>query len=238
MAKRSRGVNIDILKNRRRRGSLASKEEVLERIHRAGVISIFRVDSPEGCVPAMDALVKGGLRVFEVTMTTPGALGVISEARKKYGGDALVGAGTVIDRAGAEKAVAAGAQFVISPSLDKEIVEFCTAKGIVSCPGTFTATEIVQAWKWGADLIKVFPISQVGPGYVRAIRAPIPQARLVPTGGVDAGNLGEYLAAGAFAVGIGGGLIPAKAVAEGRYSEITEAAVHVVDAVKQAGRSP
>ena len=211
-----------------------SRDETLRRIHQAGVIGIFRVDSAQGCIPAMDALVRGGLRVFEVTMTTPGALDVISDARAKYGDDALVGAGTVLERADAEKAVAAGAQFVVSPSLDREVLGFCSAEGVVSCPGTFTATEIVQAWKWGADLIKVFPVSQVGPGYIKAIRAPLPQVRLVPTGGVDAGNLGEYLAAGAFAVGIGGGLIPPKAVAEGRYDKITEAAAAVVDAVKRA----
>lgn len=216
---------------------MASKEEVLERIHRAGVISIFRVEAPEGCIPAMDALVEGGLKVFEVTITTPGAVEVISEARKKYGSDAIVGAGTVIDRAGAEQVASAGAQFIISPSLDRDVVEFCTSKGIVSCPGTFTATEIVQAWKWGADLIKVFPISQVGPGYIKAIRAPLPQARLVPTGGIDASNLGDYLAAGAFAVGIGGGLVPARAIAEGRYGEITKAAAAVVEAVNM-GRKP
>jgi 2-dehydro-3-deoxyphosphogluconate aldolase / (4S)-4-hydroxy-2-oxoglutarate aldolase len=213
---------------------LTSRDETLRRIHQAGVIGIFRVDSAEGCIPAMDALVRGGLRVFEVTMTTPGALDVISDARAKYGDDALVGAGTVLDRADAEKAVAAGAQFVVSPSLDREVLGFCSAEGVVSCPGTFTATEIVQAWKWGADLIKVFPVSQVGPGYIKAIRAPLPQVRLVPTGGVDAGNLGEYLAAGAFAVGIGGGLIPSRAVAEGRYDKITEAAAAVVDTVKRA----
>ncbi len=213
---------------------MASKNDALRRIEEVGVIAIFRVDAPQNCIPAMEALLRGGLQVFEVTMTTPGALGVVSDARRTFGDRALVGVGTVIDRSEAGEAVAAGAQFVVSPSLDREVVEYCSAKGVASCPGTFTATEIVQAWKWGADLIKVFPISQVGPGYIRAIRGPLPKVRLVPTGGIDAANLGEYLNAGAFAVGIGGGLIPAKAVAEGRYDKVTEAATAVTDAVRRA----
>jgi len=182
----------------------------------------------------MDALIRGGLDVFEVTLTTPGALEVISEARKKYGDKALVGVGTVIDKTGAEKGLAAGAQFVVSPSLDKEVIDVCASQGGVSCPGTFTATEIVQAWKWGADLIKVFPISQVGPGYIKAILGPLPQARLVPTGGIDATTIGGYLSAGAYAVGVGGGLISNAAISEGRYDALTQGATSVVGAVRRA----
>jgi 2-dehydro-3-deoxyphosphogluconate aldolase/(4S)-4-hydroxy-2-oxoglutarate aldolase len=213
---------------------LPSKDEVLRRIHEAGAIGIFRVDSPERCIPAMDALIRGGLDVFEVTLTTPGALGVISEARKKYGEKALVGVGTVIDKTGAESGLAAGAQFVVSPSLDKEVIDVCSSRGVVSCPGTFTTTEIVHAWKWGADLIKVFPISQVGPEYIRAIRGPLPQVRLVPTGGIDATSIGGYLNAGAYAVGVGGGLISSSAISEGRYDALTQGAASVVGAVKRA----
>ena len=218
--------------------AMVSKDEVLRRIHQAGVIGIFRLDAPDRCVPAMDALIKGGLEVFEVTMTTPGALALVSDARRKYGDNALIGVGTVVDAEGAEKGADAGAQFVVSPSLDKGVIEVCAARGLVSCPGTFTATEIVQAWKWGADLVKVFPISQVGPDYVRAIRGPLPQVRLVPTGGVDASNLGEYLQAGAFAVGVGGGLVSKRAVAEGRYDELTDGAVRTVRAVTEARGQP
>jgi 2-dehydro-3-deoxyphosphogluconate aldolase/(4S)-4-hydroxy-2-oxoglutarate aldolase len=207
---------------------------MLRRIQQAGVIGIFRIDAPEKCILAMEALMKGGLNVFEVTLTTPGAMDVISEARKKFGDPALIGIGTVLDRDAAEKGIDAGAQFIVSPSLDKDVVELCKTREIVSCPGTFTGTEIVQALKWGADIIKVFPIGQVGPDYIRAIRCPLPQARLVPTGGVDASNLGEYLRAGAFAVGIGGNLIPQKAISEARYDVLTEGAARVVGAVKKA----
>ena len=211
-----------------------SKDEVLKRIHQAGVIGIFRVDAPDRCIRAMDALMRGGLNVFEVTLTTPRALDVVSQAREKYGDEALIGAGTIIDREGAEKSASAGAQFLVSPSLDREVIEVCTDSGIVSCPGTFTATEILQAWKWGADLIKVFPVSQVGPDYIRAIRGPLPQVRLVPTGGIDATNLGGYLGAGAFAVGVGGGLIPQELITEGSMTALTEGAAKIAGAVKRA----
>lgn len=215
---------------------MVSKDEVLRRVQHGGVIAIFRVDAPRKCIPAMDALMRGGLEVFEVTMTTPDALRVVSEATKKYGGRAVVGAGTVIEGDEAERAISAGAQFIVSPSVSRDVIEVCKDRGVASCPGAFTATEIVQAWKWGADLVKVFPAAQVGPGYIKALLGPLPRVRLVPTGGIDASNLGEYLAAGAFAVGIGGGLISAKSVAEGRYETLTESAAAVVKAVKEARR--
>ncbi len=167
---------------------MEGKELVLDQIRRTGVIGIFRVDRPENCVSAMDALVKGGLNVFEVTTTTPRATELIAEARKRYGSSALVGIGTVLDRETAERGIDAGAQFVVSPSLHKEVIDACKSRGVVSCPGTFTATEVVQAWNWGADLIKVFPISQVGPGYITSLLGPLPWVRLVPTGGVDSAN--------------------------------------------------
>jgi 2-dehydro-3-deoxyphosphogluconate aldolase/(4S)-4-hydroxy-2-oxoglutarate aldolase len=216
------------------RPALVTKDEALRRIHQSGVIAIFRVDSPDRCIPAMDALVKGGLVVFEVTLTTPDALRVVSEATKKYGDGALVGAGTVIRGEDAERAISSGAQFIVSPSLSREVIDVCRDRGVVSCPGAFTATEIVQARTWGADLVKVFPASQVGPDYIEAIRGPLPDVHLVPTGGINASNLKGYLRAGAFAVGIGGGLIPARSIAEGKYDRITEGAVAVVEAVKGA----
>lgn len=213
---------------------MVTKDEVLRRIHQAGVIAIFRVDAPDRCIPAMEALARGGLNVFEVTMTTPDAVRVVSKATKKFGDSALVGAGTVIRANEAEKAISSGAQFIVSPSLSREVIEVCGKRGVVSCPGAFTATEIVQAREWGADLVKVFPASQVGPDYIRAIRGPLPDVPLVPTGGIDASNLKEYLHAGAFAVGIGGGLIPAMSLAEERYDKITAGAAAVVGAIREA----
>ena len=213
---------------------MEGKELVLDMIHRTGVIGIFRVDRPENCVLAMDALVKGGLNVFEVTTTTPRATELISEARKRYGSGALVGIGTVLDRETAERGIDAGAQFVVSPSLHKDVIDVCKNRGVVSCPGTFTATEVVQAWNWGADLIKVFPISQGGPGYITSLLGPLPWMRLVPTGGVDSGNARAYISAGAYALGVGGALVSKKAIAEGRYESLTEAAANILAEVRSA----
>jgi 2-dehydro-3-deoxyphosphogluconate aldolase/(4S)-4-hydroxy-2-oxoglutarate aldolase len=213
---------------------LEGKDSVLERIHQAGVIGIFRVDQPENCLRAMEALMEGGLSVFEVTTTTPQATELITEARRKYGQKALVGIGTVLDGQTAEKGIDAGAQFVVSPSLHKDVLDACKSHGVVSCPGTFSATEIVQAWRWGADLIKVFPVSQVGPGYISSMLGPLPWVRLVPTGGVDAENAGSYIRAGAYALGVGGALVSKKAISEGRFGSLTEAARAILQEVKAA----
>jgi 2-dehydro-3-deoxyphosphogluconate aldolase/(4S)-4-hydroxy-2-oxoglutarate aldolase len=213
---------------------LESKESVLERIHRTGVIGIFRVDRAENCIKAMDALMKGGLNVFEVTTTTPGATELISGARARYGSEALVGIGTVLDVETAVRGIDAGAQFVVSPSLQRDVLEACKERGVVSCPGTFTATEVVQAWKWGADVIKVFPVSQVGPGYLTSLLGPLPWVRLVPTGGVDHENARAYIRAGAYALGVGGALVSRTAIAEERYDKLTEAAEVILREVRGA----
>jgi len=213
---------------------LEGKDSVLDRIHRTGVIGIFRVDQPENCLRAMEALMEGGLDVFEVTTTTPQATELITEARRKYGESALVGIGTVLDGQTAQSGIDAGAQFVVSPSLHKDVLDVCRDRGVVSCPGTFTATEVVQAWRWGADLIKVFPVSQVGPGYISSLLGPLPWVRLVPTGGVDAENAGAYIRTGAYSLGVGGALVSKKAISEGRYGSLTEAARAILREVKGA----
>lgn len=216
------------------RRALEGKDGILERIRDVGVIGIFRVDRPENCLKAMDALVEGGLTVFEVTTTTPRATELIAQARGVYGDRALVGIGTVLDAETAARGIDAGAQFVVSPSLHQDVLGVCRERGVVSCPGTFTPTEVVQAWRWGADLIKVFPISQVGPGYIGSILGPLPWVRLVPTGGVDAGNAGAYIRAGAYALGVGGALVSKKAISEGRYGALTEAAGAILREVRAA----
>ncbi len=214
--------------------ALENKDRSLELIHDTGVIGIFRTDQPENCLKAMDALMNGGLNVFEVTTTTPGATELISEARKRYGLRALVGIGTVLDGPTAEKGIEAGAEFVVSPSLHRDVLDVCKSRGVVSCPGTFTATEVVEAWRWGADLIKVFPISQVGPGYITSLLGPLPWVRLVPTGGVDSGNARAYIKAGAYALGVGGALVSKKAMMEERYDKLTEAAEVILREVRSA----
>jgi 2-dehydro-3-deoxyphosphogluconate aldolase/(4S)-4-hydroxy-2-oxoglutarate aldolase len=213
---------------------MLTKDEVLKRVHDIGVIGIFRVDSPEDCFKAMDALKAGGLNALEVTTTTPNAIEVVREARRKYGDEILVGLGTVLDAETATKAIDAGAQFIVSPSLHKEVLDVCLKREVVSCPGTFTATEVVQAWKWGADLIKVFPISQVGPGYIKSLLGPLTWIRFVPTGGVEVENAGEYIKAGAYCLGVGGGLVSKKAISQGRFDLLTQAAKDILKAVRDA----
>lgn len=215
---------------------MTGKERVLKLIHQKGVIGIFRTDEPDSCIKAMDALIKGGLDVFEVTTTTPQAVELISSATRKYGAKAVVGMGTVLDARTAESGIESGAQFIVSPSLDRAVIEVCRKRGVVSCPGTFTATEAVQASRWGADLIKVFPASQVGPGYISALLGPLPSLRLVPTGGVDVETAGAYIRAGAYAVGVGGALASKKAIAEGRFPDLTAAAEKILAQVKLARR--
>lgn len=213
---------------------MLSKDEVLKRTHDIGVIGIFRVDSPDACFKAMEALREGGLHALEVTTTTPNAVEVVREARKKYGDETLIGMGTVLDAETAEKGIEAGAQFIVSPSVDKGVLDVCRKHDVVSCPGTFSATEVVQAWKWGADLVKLFPISQVGPGYMKALMGPLPWIRFVPTGGVEVENAGEYIKAGAYCLGVGGGLVSKKAISQGRFDLLTQAARDILKAVHDA----
>jgi len=213
------------------------KDSVLNRIHEIGVIGIFRVDNPEDCAKAMDALREGGLHALEVTLTTPNAIQVMHEAKKRYGDETILGVGTVLDAETAGKAIEMGAQIVVSPSTHKEIIEVCRRYDVVSCPGAFTATEVVQAMRWGADLVKIFPISQVGPSYIKALRGPLPKARYVPTGGVDVQNAGDYMKAGAFCLGVGGGLVSKKFIAAKRFDLLTQAAREILKAVRDARKA-
>lgn len=213
------------------------KGEVLNRLHETGVIAIFRVDSSDDCFNAMKALYEGGVRAFEITTTMLGSAGLVREARKRYGDDVLIGMGTVLDADTAQKGIEAGAQFIVGPSLHQEVLAVCAKNNVVSCPGTFTATEIVQAWKWGADLVKLFPASQLGPGYMKALMGPLPWIRFMPTGGIEAANAGEYIRAGAYCLGVGGGLVSKKAIAEGRFEELTSAAADMLQAVRDARKT-
>jgi len=216
---------------------MMEKEEVIGKIHEIGAIGVLRVESSETCLEVIEALVEGGVRALEVTTTTPDTIETIAKARKKYGDDAVIGIGTVLDRATAEKGILAGAQLVVSPSLHKDVLDACVEHQVVGCPGTFTPTEIVQAQRWGADLIKVFPASVVGPSYIKAVLAPLPWAKLVPTGGVDVNNAPEFIKAGAFCVGVGGALVSSKAIAAGRFDLLTSAARDLIAAVARARAS-
>jgi 2-dehydro-3-deoxyphosphogluconate aldolase / (4S)-4-hydroxy-2-oxoglutarate aldolase len=213
------------------------KPSALQRILDGGVIAILRASGPAGLVEAAGAIVAGGVVAVEFTLTTPEALWLIGAAREQLGERALVGAGTVLNETEARAALGAGAQFIVTPALRREVVETAQAVGVPVVPGAFTPTEVLTAWEWGADLVKLFPASAGGPAYLQAVRAPLPQVRLVPTGGVSAANAGEYIRAGAAAVAVGGNLVDPAAIAAGAFERLTEAARRLAAVVREARRS-
>jgi 2-dehydro-3-deoxyphosphogluconate aldolase/(4S)-4-hydroxy-2-oxoglutarate aldolase len=213
---------------------LVDKQANIQRILEAGVIAIVRLDSAAQLGQVARAIKAGGADVIEFTMTTPGALEIIAASAREFGGEVLLGAGTVLDAETARAAILAGAQFIVSPTLNAATVELCHRYSVIAVPGTMTPTEILTAWEWGADLVKVFPASVGGPDYIKAVLAPLPQVRLVPTGGVDMHNAADYIRAGAAAVAVGGSLVDKKLVAAGDFGALTETARKLVAVVRQA----
>jgi 2-dehydro-3-deoxyphosphogluconate aldolase/(4S)-4-hydroxy-2-oxoglutarate aldolase len=210
-----------------------TKTESLNLIRETGVIAIMRAQSSEQLMAAADAIEKGGVRVIEVTMTTPGALGVIQEAAAKYGENVLFGAGTVLDAETARAAILAGAEFVVAPTLDLETVALCNRYGVPVVPGCYSPTEMLTAWEAGADMIKLFPASVGGPALVKAIRAPLPQLEIVPVGGVNLETAAEFIRHGAAALGVGSSLINQKLLEAGDMDELTRRAAAFIQAVKK-----
>ena len=208
--------------------------ETLETILADGVIAIVRSDSAAGLIQTVRALAAGGLRAIEVTMTTPGALEAIRAAAGECGGDYIIGAGSVLDGESARLSILAGAEFLVMPTVSLDAVAVAKRYGKVACPGALTPTEIVRAWEAGADIVKVFPASVSGPGYIRALAGPLPQVRTMPVGGVNLANTPAYIEAGACAVGVGGALVNRKTIAAGDWPQITETARQYVQAVAAA----
>ena len=182
----------------------------IQRILDAGVVAIMRAKSSDQLLEAAEAVREGGVTAIEVTMTTPGALQVIEQAVARYGEHVLFGAGTVLDPESARAAILSGAQFVVAPALNVQTVELCKRYGVPVMPGAFTPTEILTAWQAGADFIKVFPASIGGPALIKALKAPLPQVRMVPVGGVDLNTTADFIRAGADLVGVGGELVNQK----------------------------
>lgn len=200
----------------------------------AGVIAVIRAPSAEVLLPIAEALLEGGVPAIEVTMTTPKALWGIEMLAEKFGERAVVGVGTVLDAATARDAIAAGAEFVLSPHFDPGVVETTRRYGKISVPGAFTPSEILTAWTAGADVVKVFPSTVLGPGYIRDLLAPLPMLKLSPTGGVDAKNAGEWIRAGAVCVGAGSSLVGKDAVAKKDWAAITANAKAFIESVRAA----
>lgn len=192
----------------------------LASVRETGVLAVLRAASPETAIEAANALIRGGVTGIEVTYSTPDAPAVIAELRRSHGDAALVGAGTVTTAAQAEESAAAGAQFLVSPGTLPELTGTMLGTGLVTMTGAMTPTEVMVAMSLGVDVVKVFPASLGGPGFLKALREPFADAVLMPTGGVTAENLAEFLAAGAIAVGAGGDLLAKDALANGDWDRI------------------
>jgi 2-dehydro-3-deoxyphosphogluconate aldolase/(4S)-4-hydroxy-2-oxoglutarate aldolase len=215
------------------KGGSVDKSKVLTILLEAKALGIIRVDGSEDLARIAEALYAGGLLCLEITMTTPGALRAIEEVAGKLDG-VLMGAGTVLDAPTARQAILAGAKFLVTPTVALDVIEMCHRYSVVVIPGAMTPTEILTAWEAGADMVKVFPADILGPAYLKAVRGPLPQIPLVPTGGITADNAGEFIKAGAALVCAGGWLVDKKAVDEERYEILTERARQLLDAVQKA----
>lgn len=209
--------------------------ERLASVRKTGVLAVLRTASPETAIEAANALIRGGVTGIEVTYSTPDAPAVIAELRRSHGDAALVGAGTVTTPAQAEESAAAGAQFLVAPGTLPELTGTMLGTGLVTMTGAMTPTEVMVAMSLGVDVVKVFPASLGGPGFLKALREPFADAVLMPTGGVTAENLADFLAAGAIAVGAGGDLLAKDALAEGDWDRI-EARARDYTAALQAAR--
>jgi 2-dehydro-3-deoxyphosphogluconate aldolase / (4S)-4-hydroxy-2-oxoglutarate aldolase len=197
---------------------------IVSEIIAAGVVAVVRSPDPAPLVDAMHALVAGGVRVAEVTFTVPGALKVLEAVKAKLGDTIILGAGTILDPETCRAAILAGADFIVSPTFNPAVIALTRRYGKASLPGAFTPTEILAAFEAGADIIKVFPAEVLGPAYFKALRGPLPQIPLMPTGGVDLKTGPEFLKAGAVCLGLGSQLIEAQALASGNFARITELA--------------
>ncbi|HEX6732023.1 MAG TPA: bifunctional 4-hydroxy-2-oxoglutarate aldolase/2-dehydro-3-deoxy-phosphogluconate aldolase [Pyrinomonadaceae bacterium] len=211
------------------------KTEVIQTITDVGIIPVVRASSADEAMLAIDAIREGGISLLEITMTVPGAVAVIEKVSTRYGDEVLVGAGTVLDPETARACIQAGARFIVSPSLNLETIALCRKEGVTVMPGALTPTEVVNAWTAGADFVKVFPAGAVGgPSYLKSLKAPLPQIQLVPTGGVSLKTAGDFIKAGASALGVGSDLVDVKAIRDGQQSVITERARQFVQIVKEA----
>ena len=214
------------------------RQNVLRRISEVGVMPVVRAASAEEAIQVVEAIRLGGLAILEITMTVPGAVKVIAEVANRFGEELVVGAGTVLDPETADRCIQAGAQFVVSPALNEDTIAFCRANDVAIFPGALTPTEVVRAWNAGADAVKIFPASAVGgASYLKSLKAPLPQIEMIPTGGVSLATAASFIAAGAFALGVGADLVDVKAIRSGETEKVTQAARAYLAAVSEARNS-
>lgn len=215
---------------------MRSKSDIAALLTNPGIIAVVRAKSSDQILPLTEALLAGGVIAIEITMTTPNAIEAIRQASHAFGSRALIGVGTVLDAQTCREAVLAGAQFVVSPIMRPEIVPVAHAAHRPVMLGAYTPTEAQQAHEAGADFVKIFPADSLGPQYIKALRAPMPHLRLVPTGGVDLHNVADFLCAGCAAVGVGSSLINQKLMSDGNWSQLTLLAREYVMAAQAAKR--
>ena len=201
-----------------------SREADLSRVVECGIVAVVRAPDPSGLVEVIRALADGGVTVAEVTFTVPGAAEVIREARRQLGDRVFLGAGTVLDAETARIALLAGAEFIVAPTVNLDVIRLCRRYDKLVMPGAFTPTEILAAWEAGADVVKVFPADTLGPAFFRAMKGPLPQVKLMPTGGVDLTTAPEFLKAGAVCLGVGSQMVDPKLVAAKQYDAIADLA--------------
>lgn len=213
---------------------MRTKAEIISLLKNPGIIAVVRAQKPEQVIPLSEALLAGGVIAIEITMTTPNAIAAIREASAKLGKQALIGVGTVLDTDTCKAAIDAGAEFVVSPICRKELIPIAAAAQRPIMLGSYTPTEAQLAHEAGSDFIKIFPADTLGPNYIKALKAPLPHLNIVPTGGVDAGNVAEWFKAGVAAVGAGSSLVSAKILTDAAWPELTKRAEEFVKAAAQA----
>jgi 2-dehydro-3-deoxyphosphogluconate aldolase / (4S)-4-hydroxy-2-oxoglutarate aldolase len=210
------------------------KQETLEKINRLGILAVIRGPSPELTIQMVAALVKGGITGIEITYSTPNAEEVVRTLADRYGNEILLGMGTLVDAEQAEQAKSSGAQFLVSPVCEPELVKAMAATGLVTMAGALTPTEVLKAYRLGSDIVKIFPGSLTGPAYIKALKGPFPYIPVMPTGGVNKANVADWFAAGVVAVGAGSELCPPQLAKEGRFEEISQRAADFYQVVQSA----
>jgi len=209
-----------------------SRDKTLQRILDGGIVAVVRSDSPDQLLEVVRALAEGGVTAAEITFTVPNAIDVIRKVRDAMGDEIVLGAGSVLDPETARAALLAGAEYIVGPSLNLDVIRLCRRYGKVVMPGALTPTEVVAAWEAGADVVKIFPADLGGPAYLKALRAPLPQIQMMPTGGVDLTTAEAFLKAGASCLGVGGSLVDARAIASGDFDRIRTVAGQFVRIVR------
>lgn len=209
------------------------KKKNIARLNKTGIVAIIRGIERHHLIETVKALHGGGVECVEVTFNTPGAAEMIKHIKESFQGKIFVGAGTVTDEKTAKVALEAGAEFILSPSLHREVIECTNQYGAISIPGVFTPTEMVLAHQWGADIVKIFPAGLLGPEYIKQVRGPLDNIEIMAVGGIDLNNTAAFIQAGSMGVGIGNALVNKKLIQAGRYEEITELAKQFIEEVKR-----